>query len=74
VESHDIDMPSSMPRGWTAHVKRRFFLKLRSGQYARADLEIIARGGHFFRVTSYLNPSGSRNLEYDPDAQPRDQR
>jgi hypothetical protein len=28
--------------------------------------EMVAGGDHFFQLESFLNPSGSRSLEFDP--------
>jgi hypothetical protein len=46
------------------------YLKLRDGKYfGRADLEFMVgsdREGTPFKIRSAVNPSGSRNLEYDP--------
>ncbi len=62
----EIDMPTSLGKEkWTDQIKKRYFLKLRNGNYARIYLEMIAHGGHFCWIESYLNPDGSRNLEYD---------
>jgi hypothetical protein len=42
----------------------RFYLKTKDG-YALIELRMVP-GGQYFRLQSYLNPTGSRNLEYDP--------
>jgi len=63
----EIDRPANMETGWERNAKRNYFLKLGSGNYARINFEMIAGGDHFFQLESFLNPSGSRNLEYDPD-------
>jgi len=55
-----------LENGWYNHTKRNYFLKLGSGNYARINFEMIAGGDHFFKLESLLNPSRSRNLEYDP--------
>lgn len=59
---------------WSDEIKRHFYLKSREGKvYARLDVEILAnyRDKAVFSVKYYANPSGSRNLEYDPAAQPQ---
>ena len=62
----EIHMPVTAQL-WCANFGNEYFLKLGSGIYARARLEMIAGGEHFVSITSYLNPKpGSRNLEYDP--------
>jgi len=58
-----IDMPAEIENRWSNDVKRQYFLKLGSGNYARINFEMIAHGDHFVVVESYYNPSGSRNLE-----------
>jgi len=52
---------------WRPEATRSYFLKLVNGNYARIEFEMIAGGNHYFRISSYLNPTdGSRNLEFDP--------
>ncbi len=54
---------------WQPQAKKEYFVKLPSHYYARLTFYMIAQGDHFFEIDSYLNPSGSRNLEYDPTKQ-----
>jgi hypothetical protein len=61
-----IEMPVTLETGWASRAKRNYFLRLASGNYARITFEMIAGGDHFFLLESFLNPSGSRNLEFDP--------
>jgi hypothetical protein len=61
-----IEMPASLESSWSSRAKRNYFLKLANGNYARMSFEMIAGGDHFFQLESFLNPSGSRNLEFDP--------
>ena len=51
---------------WQPQAQREYFIKLNEGLYGRIQLKMIAQGNHFFRLEAYLNPSGSRNLEFDP--------
>jgi hypothetical protein len=63
-----IDMSSSA-KGWQDKASREYFLKLKSGEYARVNISVAVGGLNyqFFNMTSYLNPApGSRNLEFDP--------
>lgn len=60
-----IDMPATLETDWSSHVRRSYFLKLANGNYARMSFEMVAGGDHFFQMESFLNTSGSRNLEYD---------
>ena len=61
-----INMPATLEADWSNHDQRTYFLKLASGNYARMSFEMVAGGDHFFKLESFLNPSGSRNLEFDP--------
>jgi hypothetical protein len=48
---------------WKNDVDLKLFYRLSGGAYGRMTLSLIAGGGHFCVVESFLNPSGSRNLE-----------
>jgi hypothetical protein len=65
--SEEIDMPVSLKEDWSNGAKRSYFVRLANGNYARLNFEIIPSGDHFILLDSYLNPSGSRNLEFDPN-------
>ncbi|HEY5747867.1 MAG TPA: carboxypeptidase-like regulatory domain-containing protein [Chryseolinea sp.] len=60
----EVWMPATTP-AWTETFDENYFLKLGNGNYARAHLIMVAGGDHFVSIIAYLNPSGSRNLEYD---------
>jgi hypothetical protein len=62
----EINMPASIEKGWQRNAGRSYFVKLGSGNYARMTFKMIAGGDHFCQLESFLNPSGSRNLEADP--------
>jgi hypothetical protein len=64
-----VDMLASLGNKWRSQISKQYFLQLESGNYARINLFIAAEGSYFVRITSYLNPSGSRNLEFDPEKQ-----
>jgi hypothetical protein len=65
--SDNITMSATDPK-WTDSQSREYFLQLANGEYARISFTMAAGGDHFFRITSYLNPtSGHRNLEYNPN-------
>jgi hypothetical protein len=70
-QSDEIDMPRSLDRKWSGDAGRKYYLSLPGGKYARMEFAMIARGDHFCIVESFLNPSGSRNLEYDSTVQPK---
>jgi hypothetical protein len=61
--SDEISMLASAGKDWGRSARRNYFAKLANGNYARINFEMIAGGNHFFTVESFLNPSGSRNLE-----------
>ena len=63
----DVFKISKQQEPWSDRVERDYFVKLPDQTYARLRFEMMAGGPHnFFVIESYLNPSGSRNLEYDP--------
>lgn len=68
-----IQMPPNTP-GWTDHKDVALYLKLRGGKYyGRANLKFIVgahRANTPFYIISYINPSGSRNLEPPPAPPP----
>jgi hypothetical protein len=68
ASADEISMPVSLGDDWGRSAKRSYFLKLANGNYARMTFEMIAFNDHFFQIESVLNPSGSRNLEFDPNS------
>jgi hypothetical protein len=62
----EVSVPGSLGQNWINNAKRSYFLHLANGDYGRMILEIIPSGDHFFVLDAYVNPSGSRNLEFDP--------
>jgi len=66
----EISMPATMTNGWQEVVERKFFLKLANGNFARVSFRFYSYNG-VLRLESFVNPSGSRNLEYDPAVQPK---
>lgn len=67
-ESDEINMSKTAKR-WLDQAERKYFVKTVEGKYARIAFHMYAFGGHSFVVKGYYNPSGSRNLEYDPAKQ-----
>jgi hypothetical protein len=63
----EIKMPVSLREAWGTSAKRSYFLALANGNYGRMTFEMVAGGDHFFQIESFLNPSRSRNLEFDPN-------
>lgn len=64
-----VHMPAHDPK-WSDSKDVAVYLKLRGGKcYGRAELKFMVgsdRPATPFSITSFINPSGSRNLEYDP--------
>ena len=58
---------------WKSALQRKFYVTGQNGKfYARVEVEILPNydaAGAALNVKTYLNPSGSRNLEYDPAQQ-----
>jgi hypothetical protein len=50
---------------WREDSDHEYWFKLRNGTYGRMRCRITTGGEHFVTVDVVLNPSGSRNLEYD---------
>ena len=65
----EINMPASFEGWWQSDVERKYFVKLGDGKWGRVKFAMIAGGDHFCIIESYLNPSGSRNLEFDQSVQ-----
>ncbi len=64
-----IHMPAN-ERDWTDSVNLKFYITLRSGRYF-GRVEVLGMVGSArpvtpFRLTTWINPSGSRNLGYNP--------
>ena len=64
-----IDMPTTSEH-WTSNMKQKYFVKYADGNYGRIDFDFLARNG-VYRILSFINTSGSRNLEYDEAVQPK---
>ena len=63
--SAEIAMPADR-LDWKDDVDLKFFYRLADGRYGRMTFSMVAFGQHFCMIDSFLNPSGSRNLESDP--------
>lgn len=68
----EFSMPVEGINGqWSDECWTHFFVHLPDSRYASMSFRMLAGGGHFAVVQSFYNPSGSRNLEFDPDKQIR---
>jgi hypothetical protein len=63
----EFDQWNISATNWTETLDKQYFLKLRDGSFGRATLRVKAgaSGNSYFRMESFLNPSGSRILEPD---------
>lgn len=51
---------------WNARYEKTFYVKQRNGEYARVRIRVHASDNQpYFGIESYLNPTGSQNLEFD---------
>lgn len=55
----------SDPNAWTYMPEQTFYVHLADGKYGRVKFSLNCSGSPFFGVVALVNPSGSRNLEYD---------
>jgi hypothetical protein len=67
----EIDMTKALGRGWNDSVSKNYFVWLKSGVFGFLRFQMIAHGDHFLQIEGYLNPAGSRNLEFDSAVQPK---
>lgn len=68
VDSYEINSPASLGSKWNKWPVRKFLLKLRDGElHGKIVFTMIAGGDHGCIIEVWLNPSGSRNLEPDPN-------
>lgn len=66
--SYQIDM-SATNQNWREQVGKTFYFKSRNGHvFGHFDMTVIPdyNGTAAFRIDSYVNPAGSRDLEFDP--------
>jgi hypothetical protein len=60
-----IEMKTSLGNQWQSQIKRRYFVQLSGGKYARISLDFMSHNGSL-QIQGFNNPSGSRNLEFNP--------
>jgi hypothetical protein len=70
-----VNMDPSKPP-WSEFYEKQFYIKSQSGnRYGRIKLKVIASmqpPPAAIRIEAFINPSGSRNLEFDPAMQIRE--
>ncbi len=62
-----VEVRRNLERGWVNKTEGNFFLRLADGKYALMKFTIYAGRNPFCLIESFVNPSGSRHLELDPD-------
>jgi hypothetical protein len=71
VEALKHKFVASEEEGWQSGIKRQYFLAFGiPRKHARLNLRLQAQGSMCY-LDLWVNPSGSRNLEYDPAVQPK---
>lgn len=63
-----LEMPATLPEGEWSSSRRdlAFWAKLNDGTYARLELDVRVGRMNQLYVSSWRNPTGSKNLEHDP--------
>jgi hypothetical protein len=64
----EIKHPVTLEDAWQTTIERKYFIRLADGRYGRIEFRLMARNG-VFTMLSYVNPTGSRDLEYSEAAQ-----
>ena len=68
LAADEIIMAADNPQQrWSYSAEKQYFLKVADGRFARATLNFYTGNRTIFVLESYLNPSGSRNLELNPE-------
>ncbi|PYI91947.1 MAG: hypothetical protein DME97_12200 [Verrucomicrobia bacterium] len=65
VPELEIQLISTGSLQWSSRINKEYFVRFANGRYGRFQITVSGETG-FCRFESYLNPSGSRNLEVDP--------
>jgi hypothetical protein len=69
VEELELNVPASLGANWAASLESQAYVVFGNPKkYARISFRARPTGQHFF-MDYWLNPSGSRNLEFDPAKQ-----
>jgi hypothetical protein len=64
VPAQEISMRAKDRDQWQDTAKSSWFLHLANGRYARINLTMYANDSPWCEIQAFVNPSGSRNLEY----------
>jgi len=67
LESYELEMPTSLGENWKASVEQQVYVVFGTPpRYARLNFRMTGIGSNFY-MDQWLNPTGSRNLEYDKE-------
>jgi hypothetical protein len=61
---HQFIMSKENSETWAREAEAKFFYKTANGNYGSLSFAMIAFNDHFCMVQSFLNPTGSPNVEY----------
>jgi hypothetical protein len=56
---------NNLEASWESDARRKYFIHFPDGEFGRIDFYILANNG-VYMIKSFINPSGSRNLEWNP--------
>jgi len=65
TEKIEIKMPASVADTWSYAINRSYFVVMRD-HYALIKLDIYSGHDNAVLLEAFVNPTGSRNLEFDP--------
>ncbi len=65
-----IETPASLEKQWYGRFNRKYFIRFADGTYGRILVDLMSYNGSL-KIESFINPSGSRNLEYNEAVQPK---
>ncbi len=71
VYQENVEIASSPDVGGS-RFKKSYFIHLPDGKFGRINFSLFNGPNPYFGIEAFINPSGSRNLEFDPDSQPKD--
>jgi hypothetical protein len=63
IEAIEVKM-SSEDENWESAIRRKYYIRLPGELYGSVEIYLSGRNG-VFKVRSVINPSGSRNVEYE---------
>lgn len=59
--------PDMTEQRWHPSLRKEFYIRFEDSTFARVEMRVVpVSSTPFFMIRGYYNPSGNRNLEYDP--------